>query len=220
MPVPNDFSLSLSGGALLYGVHLDDDALSLLERYSDILSLWNRTMNLVSKRDMDRFVEYHLLDSLKVSSCIDMVSLEKIMDFGSGAGLPGIPLKIAFPHLQTVLVDSMAKRVNFLTHVISELSLSSVSVIRSRVEEMPSSYNGAFDMVITRATVSLLRAFSFTARFLRPKGMLVSIKGEQIENELYELQQHVDSRLFNIGIFKPPVIEKVRTGYVVIITKR
>jgi 16S rRNA G527 N7-methylase RsmG len=114
----------------------------------------------------------------------------------------------------------MAKRVNFLSHVISELSLSSVSVIRSRVEEMPSSYNGAFDMVITRATVSLLRAFTFTARFLRPKGMLVSIKGEQIENELHELQQHPDSRLFNIRIFKPPVVDKVRTGYVVIITKR
>lgn len=220
MPVPNDFYLSLSGGALLYGIHLDDDALSLFERYTDLLFLWNRSMNLVSRRDMERFVEYHLLDSLKISACVDMVSVENMMDFGSGPGLPGIPLKIAFPHLQMVLVDSMAKRVNFLTQVISELSFSPVSVIRSRVEEMPSSFNGAFDMVITRATVSLLRGFFCTARFLRPKGMLVSIKGEHIENELLELQNYLDTRLFNIAIFKPPVVDKVRTGYIVIITKR
>jgi 16S rRNA (guanine527-N7)-methyltransferase len=220
MPVPNDFYLSLSSGALVYGIHLDDDALSLFKRYADLVTLWNGNMNLVSRRDMERFVEYHLLDSLKVSSCADILSVEKLMDFGSGPGLPGIPLKIAFPHLKEVLVDSMAKRINFLDQAVSELSLPDISVIRSRIENIPSSFNGSFDMVISRATVSLSLFFTYTARFLHSRGMLVSIKGEHIEDELLELQNFVDPRLFNISVCKPPMLEKVRTGYIVIIIKK
>ena len=220
MPVPNDFCLALSSGALSYGIRLDDGALSLFERYTDLLSLWNRNMNLVSRRDMERFVEYHLLDSLKVSSCVDFSSMETLMDFGSGAGFPGIPLTIAYPHLKMLLVDSMAKRVHFLSQVVAGLPLPLVSVIRSRVEDLPSFLNVSFDIVITRATVSLYQFFLFTARFIRPDGMLVSIKGEHIERELHELQNYLDSRLFNITVTKPPVVDKVRTGYVVIITKK
>ena len=219
MPVPNDFFLTLTGGSAAYGIRLEDDALSLFARYTDLLSLWNRNMNLVSRRDMSRFVEYHLLDSLKVSSCVDLLSVETMMDFGSGAGLPGIPLTIAFPHLKTVLVDSIVKKVHFLSQVVAALPLPSVSVMRSRVEELPSSHNGSFDMVITRATVSLCQFFLFTARFIRPEGMLVSIKGEHIERELDELANYLDSRLFNISINKAPAVNHVRTGYVVIITK-
>ncbi|MDP2984237.1 MAG: 16S rRNA (guanine(527)-N(7))-methyltransferase RsmG [Candidatus Latescibacter sp.] len=219
MPVPNDFFLTLTGGAAAYGIHLEDDALSLFAQYTDLLLLWNRNMNLVSRRDMSRFVEYHLLDSLKVSSCVDLLSVETLMDFGSGAGLPGIPLTIAFPHLKTVLVDSIAKKVHFLSQVVATLPLPSVSVMRSRVEELPSSHNGSFDMVITRATVSLCQFFLFTARFIRPEGMMVSIKGEHIEHELDDLSNYLDSRLFNISINKPPAVNHVRTGYVVIITK-
>jgi 16S rRNA (guanine527-N7)-methyltransferase len=220
MPVPNDFYLALSNCALSYGIRLDDGALSLFGRYTDLLSLWNRNMNLVSRRDMERLVEYHFLDSLKVSSCVDFSAMETFMDFGCGAGFPGIPLAIAYPHLKMLLVDSMAKRVRFLSHVVAVLPFPSVSVIRSRVEDLPSSLNVSFDIVITRATVSLYQFFLFTARFIRPDGMLVSIKGEHIEREIDELEKYLDSRLFNITVTKPTVVDKVRTGHVVIITKK
>ena len=88
MPIPDDFFRMLSSGALSYGIHLDDTALALFKRYTDILTVWNEKMNLVSKRDMERFLEYHLLDSLKIASCVDMAAIGKVLDFGSGAGLP------------------------------------------------------------------------------------------------------------------------------------
>jgi 16S rRNA (guanine527-N7)-methyltransferase len=219
MHVPNDFFLTLTEGAAAYGIHLEDNALLLFERYTDLLSRQNMDMNLVSRRDMARFLEYHLLDSLKVASCVDFLSMKTLMDFGSGAGLPGIPLTIAFPHLKTTLIESITKKAHFLSQVVSDLPLPSITVIRSRVEEMPLSYNDSFDMVITRATVSLRKFFSFTSRFIQPGGILVSIKGEHFEREFHELSKYADSRLFNISQIKPPTVNHVRTGYMVIITK-
>ena len=212
------FKSILYSGASLYGIRLEDRALSLFETYYDLLSDWNERMNLVSKRDMNRFVEYHLLDSLKVSSCFDMLKVKNILDFGSGAGLPGIPLTIAFPHLKTTLVDSRKKRCLFLENIIKSIPLSELRIICSRMETLPDSLNGLFDMVITRGTVKLVEFFHASKRFINKNGFLVSIKGNNIEDEIEELKNVPDSYFFDILITEPKNVSNVRQGKIIIIS--
>jgi len=208
----------LQSGAERYGLSIDLSRLSLLERYFHILSEWNARMNLVSSRDMDRFVEYHLLDSLKIASCFDFSTVRTLLDFGSGSGLPGIPLAIAFPHIQVTLLDSREKRWRFLSGAVNCLHGQNLTPVRSRIEELPHSLDSSFDVVTTRATVSLAEFYLLASRFLSPGGSLISIKGNSIEKEFSLLLSTVDSRLFNIHRVTPVPVPGVRSGQVVMIT--
>ncbi|MHB9030215.1 MAG: 16S rRNA (guanine(527)-N(7))-methyltransferase RsmG [Candidatus Latescibacterota bacterium] len=214
------FSSVLSSGAFRYGLSLSTQSLSLFQRYAELLSSWNTRMNLVSSRDMERFVEYHLLDSLKIVSVFDFPSVSRMLDFGSGAGLPGIPLAIVFPASHITLLDSREKRVRFLEEAIRSLPLPNASVLRSRIEDIPSSFSGAFEVVTTRATVCLSDFFHLASPLLSPGGSLISIKGEFIEEEYELLVKAVDDHLFHIHCVTPVTVPGVRTGQVVIITKR
>jgi len=215
----NKFRNSLYNGASMYGVNLDDNTLSLFETYYDILSDWNTRINLVSKRDINRFVEYHLLDSLKISSCFDMLKIKNILDFGSGAGLPGIPLTLAFPHLKTVLVDSRKNRSIFLENVIKSIPDLEAKVICSRIENLPDQLNECFDVVITRGTLKLKKFFLFSCRFIRRGGSLISIKGNNIKNEIIDLNNIFDLNSFHIKQTEPKDVFSVRKGKIIIITR-
>ena len=214
----NSFADILSRGASCYGISLDDNTIKSFAAYTDVLKSWNSRMNLVSARDMYRFVEYHLLDSLKVAACVDFSGISKLMDFGSGAGLPGIPLALAFPHLTVTLVDSRIKRCNFLEAVLKEIPSINACVIRSRIEKLSEIYNKTFDMVLTRATVKLKNFFRLSSRFISHDGILVAIKGDNIEDELNELFNFVDTRFFHISSTVPKAFYNVRQGNVVTIT--
>lgn len=215
----NKFRNDLYYGASRYGINLDDRTLSLFVIYYDLLLDWNRRMNLVSKRDINRFVEYHLLDSLKVSSCFDMFKVNRILDFGSGAGLPGIPLTFAFPHLETFLVDSKKKRCIFLENIIKSIPSLGARIICSRIENLPDHLNEYFDMVITRGTVKLKNLFLYSSRFIHRGGFLVSIKGDNIEDELADLENVSDSNFFHIKQTVPKDVLNVRQGKIIIITR-
>jgi len=208
----------LTRGASHYDITLNEADVSLFERYSKILAVWNRRMNLVSSRDMGRFVEYHILDSLKVSSCFDFSNVRTLLDFGTGAGLPGIPLALAYPHIQVTLVDSRLKRCSFLEELLKELPSLKAKVIRSRLENLPASLNKTFDVVITRATVSLNTFFRVASRFITKHGSLIAIKGENIKDELHYLKNTINLQTFNISSTVPNDVENVRRGSVVIIT--
>ena len=212
------FRNDLYNGASLYGINLDDKTLSLFETYYDLILDWNSLINLVSKRDINRFVEYHLLDSLKISSCFDMFKVKKILDFGSGAGLPGIPLTLAFPHLETFLVDSRKKRCIFLEKVIKSIPPIEARVICSRIENLSENLNEYFDVVITRGTVKLKNFFLYSSRFIHNRGSLVSIKGDNIEDEVINLKNGLDSNFFHIKQMVPKDVFNVRKGKIIIIT--
>ena len=213
------FRNDLYHGASLYGVNLDDNTLSFFETYYDILLDWNSRINLVSKCDINRFVEYHLLDSLKVSSCFDMFKVKKILDFGCGAGLPGIPLAIAFPHLETFLVDSRKKRCIFLEKVIKSIPPIEARIICSRIENLSENLNEYFDVVITRGTVKLETFFLYSSRFIHRGGSLISIKGDNIEDEVFNLKNVLDSNFFHIKQTVPKDVFNVRKGKIIIITR-
>ena len=219
MDTPVDIS-QLTEGAAVYGIPLAPNQAAALLWYRDLVADWNRRMNLVSRGDLDRFVTYHLLDALKLASVIPMDFVVAVLDFGSGAGIPGIPLSIAFPHLACTFVDSRLKRCKFLKHAVRELRFHSARVVRSRIEDIPEDENGRYDLVCTRATVSLESFFHCCSRFLCPVGALVAIKGPSIDDEISSLKSAVDTDLFHINRHVPPHVEGVRSGTVVVIRRR
>ncbi|MFC1551771.1 16S rRNA (guanine(527)-N(7))-methyltransferase RsmG [Candidatus Latescibacterota bacterium] len=218
MPIPESFGATILSGAGAYGISLDDTAISRFETYYEVLSEYNFRTNLVSKGDMKRFPEYHILDSLKIASCHDMSGVGRMMDFGSGAGLPGIPLAIAFPHIEMYLVDSRKKRCEFLSAAVERIPLSNAHVLQRRAEILSEDHDRSFDCVVTRATVSLEAFFRCARRFITAGGSLVSIKGDDIENELTALKKAVDPKLININVSSPKEVNNVRNGYIVTIS--
>ncbi len=210
----------LREGAASYGVHLTVDMIRSLERYYSLVLDWNSRMNLVSSGDLSRFIEYHILDSLKAASVFDFSSVRSMLDFGSGAGLPGIPLAVAYPHLRTVLLDSREKRCRFLDTAIHDIPVLNASVLRSRVEELDSGFDQTFEIVITRATVSLSDYYRLCSRLVSPNGTLVSIKGDAVDDEFRELENTVDTRVFHIRRVTPVTFPGVRTGQIVLIKRK
>ncbi len=210
----------IASGAEHFGIHLNDETLSRFDRFIALLTDWNTRMNLVSTRDMTRLVEYHILDSLKIASVFDFFSVKKVLDFGSGAGFPGAPLAIAFPHLRTTLLDSREKRARFLSFAVETLPLPNASVLHSRIENTPPSYRGGFDVVVTRATVRLPDFYSLASHLVSPGGTLISIKGDSIEHEYPDLVSCVDSRLFHTYRVTPSPFPGVRRGQIVFIKKK
>ena len=211
---------ALLDGAAHYDVTLDDSSISRLLAYKDLVAEWNHRMNLVSARDLDRFISYHILDSLKIASTIDFSIISAFLDFGSGAGLPGIPLAISFSNARAVLVESRLKRATFLTHAVDSLPLPNATAIRSRVEDLPVSFNDSYDLVVTRATVNLADFLRLSDRFISSGGKLLAIKGNDIDDELSDLEKYADKNVFHISVTTPAPLEGVRSGTLVTITKR
>lgn len=205
-------------GLFVYTIQSDNTLLDRLYRFYTLVYEGNQRMNLVSYRDMERFIEYHILDSLKLASVIDFTNAS-VLDFGSGAGLPGIPLACVFDGPFT-LVDSRLKQTGFLSNAVRDIPLHNTTVIRSRIEDLPLSYNHSFDRIVTRATVSLVDYFLLTRRFLKKGGILAAIKGEAIDDEYTHLVSKVDSKVFNISLTHPLSCDGVRNGSIVIIEKK
>lgn len=150
--------------------------------YLQLLVKWNRAYNLTAVRDPQQMVTRHLLDSLAV---VPHLSGERIIDVGSGAGLPGIPLALALPEREFVLLDSNGKKSRFQIQARGELGLHNVAVVNSRVEEYRP--DRLFDTVITRAFASVTDILSSSRHLLAPNGEVLAMKGTLPESELETL---------------------------------
>jgi len=153
--------------------------------YLDLLQRWNRTYNLTAVRDPHEMVSRHLLDSLSVSPWI---AGPRMLDAGSGAGLPGLPLAIARPDLQVTLLDSVGKKIRFLNHAVRELGLINAAPLQARLESF--SPQAPFDTIISRA-FSSLAAFAQAARHLAAGARLLAMKGRFPRGELDDLPDWV-----------------------------
>lgn len=165
----------------LGGSALDDAQIESLLRYLDLLARWNRTYNLTAVRDPAAMVTRHLLDSLAI---LPWVPEGRLLDAGSGAGLPGLPLAIARPQLEVTLLDSAGKKVRFLSQACRELGLANVTPVQARLE----SYLPAleFQAVVSRAFASLAD-FARAARHLAGTAHLLAMKGRYPGDELAAL---------------------------------
>lgn len=163
-------------------LQLDRSQIEGLLAYIRLLEKWNQYYNLTGIKNPVEMVSKHLLDSLSIGSHLDGL---RILDVGSGAGFPGIPLAIAYPHRQFTLLDSSAKKARFLTQASIELGLSNITVVRERVESYQPS--GLFDIVVTRAFAKLADFATLAGHLCKPAGGLFAMKGRFPEEELRAL---------------------------------
>lgn len=176
----------LKAGIAALGLALPEGAEQKLLAYLALLDKWNRVYNLTAVRDAERMVSHHLLDSL---AAVPHFRGERVLDVGSGGGLPGIPLAIARPELQVTLIDSIAKKTAFLLQAKAELGLANLNVITSRVED----YRPAegFDVITSRAFSDLREFVSLTRHLLKPGGRWLAMKGLYPHEEIAVLPADV-----------------------------
>ena len=138
-------------------IELSDKQINQFLQYYELLVETNKVMNLTAITEFDEVVEKHFLDSLSLCRVYDLKDNVKILDLGTGAGFPGIPLKIAFPDLELVLADSLNKRIKFLNQVIDELELKNITAVHARAEELGKNkdYREQFDVCVSRAVANL-----------------------------------------------------------------
>lgn len=153
-----------------------------LQDYLALLVKWNKAYNLTAVRDPLQMVTRHLLDSLAI---LPYLSGQRIIDIGTGAGLPGIPLAIADPERTYCLLDSNGKKMRFLAHAVHTLKLENVTLVEDRAEDFSSST--CFDSVVARAVSSLAEMVDNTRHLLCPQGQWLLMKGQVPEEELDEL---------------------------------
>ncbi|MCL5061427.1 MAG: 16S rRNA (guanine(527)-N(7))-methyltransferase RsmG [Candidatus Thermoplasmatota archaeon] len=167
----------LAAGIAALGLTLPDGAEAKLLSHLALLDKWNRVYNLTAVRDAERMVSHHLLDSLAAVPYFQGGSPDviRVLDVGSGGGLPGIPLAIAWPELQVTLIDSVAKKTAFLLQAKAELGLKNLQVVTGRVEDFrPES---GFDIVTSRAFSDLKEFVTLTRHLLKPAGRWLAMKG-------------------------------------------
>lgn len=167
-------------GIQALGLDLPAKAADQLLAYRDLMLKWNRTYNLTALKDPARMVSHHLLDSLAI---LPWVAGPELLDVGSGAGLPGIPLAIARPDLRVTLVDAVQKKAAFQRQAAIELGLANVQVLHGRVEEL----QGRYGMITSRAFADLADFVRLTRSLLAPGGRWLAMKGLAPEQELAAL---------------------------------
>lgn len=180
--MPDDLRGVLSEGARELGIDLHQAQIDRLLDYVNLLIKWNRVYNLTAVRDRQRILERHILDSLSV---LPYLQGTRVIDIGAGAGLPGIPLAIAKPGNAFVLLDSNSKKTRFMQQVKTELSLTNVEVVCSRVEEYQP--EPLFDVVISRAFSSLLQMAQWSAHLCAEQGSMLAMKGSYPDAEIAQL---------------------------------
>ena len=152
---------------------------SRIRQYLQLLLKWNQKINLTAEKDPEEILKKHVFDSLQYSRAFEPGF--RVMDIGSGAGFPGIPLKIIFPELQLVLVESQRKRCSFLETVVRDLEMEQVKVFNARAEDISGNQAGQFDLVIFRAVSGVQECLNLSERFL-PSGGRVVLKKNLGEN--------------------------------------
>lgn len=169
-----------------WNISLQQEQIDQFIKYYEMLVEWNQVMNLTAITEYEEVLKKHFIDSLSLIKVAELESEYKILDLGTGAGFPGIPLKIAFPSLKIVLLDSLNKRVKFLNAVIEELNLKNIEAIHGRAEDFgkKEEYREQFDYCVSRAVANLAVLSEYCMPYVKVGGNFVPYKSGAIEEEL------------------------------------
>lgn len=167
-------------------IELPDGALELLNRYYEMLVDTNKVMNLTTITEYSEVVIKHFADSAAIGCITDMNGNIDVIDVGTGAGFPGIVLKIVYPQLSVVLLDSLNKRVNFLKNVITELGLTDISAIHGRAEDIARNkdYREKFDLCVSRAVANMSSLSEYCLPFVKVGGRFIPYKADGCDEEV------------------------------------
>lgn len=188
---------------------LSNKQLNQLELFYKLLVEWNQKINLTRIIENEEVYLKHFYDSLTLNRVVDLKNTNTLCDIGTGAGFPGVVLKIAFPNLKVTLVDSLQKRVNYLNEVIKELQLDNIEAFHSRGED----FNGSFDVVTSRAVANIEKLVNYTMHLVSKDGVFVAMKGD-IDNELTpDIEKKINKKykIINIDRFLLPKEESKRS---------
>ena len=160
-------------------VDLTEEKLEKLNKFYNLLIEWNKKINLTRIEKEDEVYLKHFYDSLTIAKVVDLSEIKTLCDIGTGAGFPGIVLKIFYPNLKITLIDSLQKRVNYLNEIIKDLGLDNIEAIHVRGED----YKGQYDVVTSRAVANIEKLLGYTMHLVSPTGIFIAMKGD-IEKEL------------------------------------
>lgn len=183
----------LTDGCRELGIGLSDRQIEQFMIYYEYLIEKNKVMNLTGITEFEDVMIKHFLDSLSIVKAVDMTRVERILDLGTGAGFPGIPLKIAFPDAEFVLLDSLNKRVQFLNDIIDKCRFEKITAVHARAEEAARNklYRGSFDLCVSRAVANLSSLSEYCLPFVKKNGQFISYKSENIDMEVKEAQNAI-----------------------------
>lgn len=173
-------------------VIITEDEIKSLYQYMKLMLEWNKIINLTAITDEKEVILKHFIDSISINKYIKEAN--KIMDIGTGAGFPGIPLKILNKDIEFILVDSLNKRINFLGEVKKELLLDKIELLHARAEELAKNrkYRESVDIVVSRAVARLRVLAEYMLPFVQENGLCICMKGPNIEEELEESKKALD----------------------------
>ncbi len=199
------------------GINLTEEQLNKLDQFYNLLIEWNEKINLTRITAKEDVYLKHFYDSLTLAKVIDLSTKETLCDVGTGAGFPGIVLKIVYPNLKITLVDSLQKRVNYLNTIIKDLQLENIQAIHTRGEDLHDKY----DVVTARAVANIEKLLKYTMHLVNNTGVFVAMKGN-IDKELTpEIENKISKRyqILKIEKFELPV-EKSQRSLIVIKNKK
>ena len=175
-------------------ISIDEDQKSKFSKYYSLLLEKNKVMNLTRITDEEEIITKHFVDSLMIAKVVDMEKVESLIDVGTGAGFPGIPIKIMWPEIKVTLLDSLDKRVGFLQEVIEELDLEGAKAIHGRAEDFgqDDNYREKFDLCASRAVADLSVLSEYCIPFVKEQGEFISYKADGSEEEIHNAKNAIE----------------------------